>query len=86
MPITWNKLRHTSALLWDIDREFWNAYELYGQLPAKQNTKRSSWVRLPIKSQDDMLAKALNLGREISILMEAGVKRFGSRFEDGDCV
>jgi hypothetical protein len=85
MPITWNKLRHTSALLWDIDREFWNAYELYEQLPAKQISKRSSWVCLAVKSQDDMLAKTLNLGREVSSLMEAGIKRFGSRFEDGDC-
>ena len=85
MPITWNKLRHTSALLWDIDREFWNAYELYEQLPAKQISQRSSWVCLAVKSQDDMLAKTLNLGREVNSLMEAGVKRFGSRFEDGDC-
>lgn len=85
MTITWNKSRHTSALLWDIDRGFRNAYELYEQIPTNQYSKRSSWVCLAVSSQDDMLAKNLNLGREVNSLMEAGVKRFGSRFEDSDC-
>lgn len=86
MTVTWNKSRHTSFLLWDIDREFQNAYELYEQLPAKHGDKRSTWARLAVKSQDDKLAKALNLGREIRSLMETGIKRFGARFEEGDCV
>lgn len=85
MTFTWNKSQHTSFLLWDIDREFRNAYELYEQLQARSDIKRSAWVRLTVKSQDDVLAKALNLGREVIHFMETGKKRFGARFEEGDC-
>jgi hypothetical protein len=84
MTVTWNKSQHTSFLLWDIDREFQNAYELYEQLQSKCGRKRSAWSRLAIKSPDDVLAKALNLGREVKNLMETGTRRFGARFEEGD--
>jgi hypothetical protein len=86
MAVTWNKSRHTSFLLWDINREFRNAYELYEQLQAKSGHKRSAWSRLAPKSQDDMLARVLNLGREVRSFMEMGTKRFGERFEEGDCM
>lgn len=86
MAVTWNKSQHTSFLLWDIDREFQNAYELYDQLQAKCSHKRPSWARLIVKTQDDVLAKALNLGRDVRNLMETGKKRFGARFEQGDCM
>ncbi|KAF3048105.1 hypothetical protein E8E12_010366 [Didymella heteroderae] len=84
MTVAWNKSQHTSFLLWDIDREFQNAYELYKQLQAKYGRKRSVWSRLAIKSQDDVLAKALSLGREVQNFMDAGKRRFGTRFEEGD--
>ncbi|KAF1925444.1 uncharacterized protein M421DRAFT_70002 [Didymella exigua CBS 183.55] len=84
MTATWNKSQHTSLLLWDIDREFQNAYELYVQLQAKSGFKRSAWSRLAMKSQDDVLAKALSLGREVRNFMGTGKKRFGARFEEGD--
>lgn len=86
MTVTWNKSQHTSFLLWDIDREFQNAYELYKQLHAKSGYKRSAWSRLAIKSQEDVLAKALKLGREVRNFMDIGKKRFGTRFEEGDGV
>lgn len=84
MTLTWNKSQHTSLLLWDIDREFQNAYELYEQLQAKSGYRRSAWSRLTVKSQDDVLAKALSLGREVRNFMDTGKKRFGTRFEEGD--
>lgn len=84
MAVTWNKSQHTSFLLWDIDREFQNAYELYEQLQAKSGHKRKAWSRLAMKSQDDALAKALKLGREVKNFMDAGERRFGTRFEEGD--
>ncbi|KAF9698270.1 hypothetical protein EKO04_003366 [Ascochyta lentis] len=84
MAVTWNKSQHTSFLLWDIDREFQNAYELYEQLQAKSGHKRSAWSRLAVRSPDDGLAKALSLGREVRNFMETGKKRFGARFEQGD--
>lgn len=86
MAATWNKSQHTSLLLWDIDREFQNAFELYERLQAKTGHKRSAWSRLAVKSQDDILGKALSLGREVKNSMEAGIKRFGARFEKGDCM
>lgn len=86
MTVTWNKSQHTSFLLWDIDREYQNAYELYEQLRAKSGYKRSAWSRLAVKNQDDILAKALNLGREVKEFMGTGKKRFGARFEEGDCM
>ncbi len=82
----WNKTQHTSFLLWDIDREFCNAYELYEQLQAKSGHKRSTWARLTVKGQQDSLSKALNLGRDVRNAMENGKKRFGARFEEGDCM
>ena len=84
MTVTWNKSQHTSFLLWDIDRGFQNAYELYEQLQAKSGRKRSAWSRIAIKNQDDVLATALNLGREVKNFMETGERRFGTRFEEGD--
>lgn len=84
MAVTWNKSQHTSFLLWDIDREFQNAYELYEQLQAKSDAKRSTWSRLAVKAPDNGLAKTLSLGREVGNLMESGKKRFGARFEQGD--
>lgn len=86
MTVTWNKSQHTSFLLWDIDREFQNAFELYEQLQAKSGHKRSAWSRLAVKSQDDVLAKTLNIGREVKNFMETGKKRFGVKFEEGDCM
>lgn len=86
MAITWNKSQHTSFLLWIINREFRNAYELYEQLQAKSGHKHSAWSRLAVKSQDDMLARSLNLGREVKNFMEMGKERFGARFEEGDCM
>jgi hypothetical protein len=84
MTVNWNKTQHTSFLLWDIDREFQNAYELYEQLQVKSGRKRSAWSRLAIRNQDDALAKALDLGREVKNLMEMGTRRSGARFEEGD--
>lgn len=84
MGVAWNKSQHTSFLLWDIDREFQNAYELYEQLQAKSGRKRSAWSRLAIRNQDDALAKALNLGREVKNFMDTATRRFGARFEEGD--
>ena len=84
MTVTWNKSQHTTFLLWDIDREFQNAYELYDQIKAKSGYNRSVWSRLAVKSQDDVLAKALSLGRDVRNLMKMGKERFGARFEQGD--
>jgi hypothetical protein len=84
MTTIWNKSQRTSFLLWNIDREFQNAYELYEQWQEKSGHKRSAWLRLAIKSQDDILAKALNLGRQIKNFMDTGKKRFGTKFEEGD--
>lgn len=84
MTVTWNKSQHTSFLLWDIDREFQNAYELYDQIKTKSGCNRSFWSRLAVKNQDDVLAKALGLGREVRSLMKMGKERFGARFEQGD--
>lgn len=84
MTVAWNKSRHTSFLLWDIDHEFRNAYELYEQLPVETRRKRSAWTRFALKSPEDVLTKALTLGREVRALMDTGTKRFGARFEEGD--
>ena len=81
----WNKSQHTSLLLWDIDREFRNAYELYEQVRSKSSYKRTAWACLAVKSQDDALAKVLDIGREVRHYMESGKRRFGSAFEEGDC-
>ncbi|KAJ4369014.1 hypothetical protein N0V83_006096 [Neocucurbitaria cava] len=82
--VTWEKSQHTSLALWDIDREFQNAYEAYQQWQAKNGRKRPVWACLRGKRQDDTLSKALRLGRQIQRLMETGKELFGSRFEEGD--
>lgn len=84
MSVAWDKSQHTSFLLWDIDREFQNAYELYDQIRARLGYNRSLWSRLAVKTQDDVLAKSLSLGREVRNLMKMGKERFGARFEQGD--
>lgn len=84
MTVMWNKSQHTSFLLWDIEREFKNAYELYERLQVKTGAKRSAWSRLAVKAPNDGLAKALSLGREIRKFMENGKNRFGAHFEQGD--
>jgi hypothetical protein len=85
MAVAWDKPQHTFLLLWDLDCEFQDLHHIYDQLPTKIARKRASWMRLGAASQDDMLRKSLNLGREIQVLMATGKERFGTRFEQGDC-
>jgi hypothetical protein len=85
MPDTWEKPQHTSFTLWDIDREFQTANEAYEQYQARHRRKRTGWACLGMMSQDDALAKALRLGRQVQRLMETGKELYGARFEQGDC-
>ncbi|KAF1852087.1 uncharacterized protein K460DRAFT_299829 [Cucurbitaria berberidis CBS 394.84] len=84
MAVQWEKSQHTSFTLWDIDREFQNAYEAYEQWQAKHRRSRPLWACFGVKSQDDALGKALSLGRQVQRLMETGKQLFGRRFEQGD--
>ncbi|KAH7075745.1 hypothetical protein BKA63DRAFT_490694 [Paraphoma chrysanthemicola] len=84
MPVSWEKSQHTSFTLWDIDREFQTANEAYEQYQARHRRKRTGWACLGMKSQDDALAKALTLGRQVQRLMETGKELYGARFEQGD--
>jgi hypothetical protein len=83
--LSWEKSQHTSLTLWDIDREFQDAYEAYGQWQARHRSKRSVWTCFGTKSRDDAVGKALSLGRSVQKMMETGKEAFGSRFEQGDC-
>ncbi|KAF1941967.1 hypothetical protein EJ02DRAFT_185597 [Clathrospora elynae] len=83
MAIPWDKPQHTSLLLWDIDREFQDAYDAYGQWEARHRRRRPVWACFS-KSRDDAVGKALSLGRQVQRLMEAGKETFGTRFEEGD--
>jgi hypothetical protein len=85
MAVAWDKPQHTFLLLWDLDCEFQDLHHIYNQLPTKIARKRASWMRLGAASQDDILRKSLNLGRDIQVLMATGKERFGTRFEQGDC-
>ena len=85
MAVHWENSPHTSFTLWDIDREFQNAYDAYEEYKARQSRRRAVWTCLRTKNQDDALAKALSLGRQVQRLMEAGKDLFGAPFEQGDC-
>jgi hypothetical protein len=86
MAVSWDKSQHqTSLILWDIDREFQDAYEAYGQWQARHRRTRSKWACFGTKNQDDAVGKALSLGRQVQRVMEAGKETFGTRFEEGDC-
>jgi hypothetical protein len=86
MAVSWDKSQQqTSLLLWDIDREFQDAYEAYGQWQARHRRTRSKWACFGTKNRDDAVGKALSLGRQIQRLMEQGKEEFGARFEEGDC-
>lgn len=85
MVIIWEKTQHTSLLLWDLDREFQNSCEAYEQWQARNRRKRSMWICLGLKNQDDTLGRALSLGRQVERLMESGKELYGVRFEQGDC-
>jgi hypothetical protein len=84
MSVISDKLQNTLFTLWDIDREFQNAYEAYEQYQVRRRLKRSVWVCLGTKHHDDALGNALSLGRRVQQIMEIGVKTFGARFEQGD--
>lgn len=84
MAVHWEKSQHTSFTLWDIDREFQNAYEAYEQWQARHQRRRPLWACFATKNQDDALGKALSLGRQVQRLMENGKELFGTRFEQGD--
>ena len=84
MAVSWEKSTHGSLTLWDIDREFQDAYEAYEQWQARHRRTRSKWLCLGTKNRDDAVGKALNLGRQIQRIMEQGKARFGVRFEEGD--
>jgi hypothetical protein len=83
--VAWDKPQHTFLLLWDIDCEFRDIYQIYDQLPTRVTRRRVAWMRLGMDNQDDTLRKSLSLGKEIKSLMEIGKERFGTRFEQGDC-
>jgi hypothetical protein len=85
MAFTWEKSQQTSFLLWDLDREFQNSYEAYEQWQARNRRGRSAWICFGVKNQDDVLGKALSLGRQVQRLMECGKELYGTRFEQGDC-
>jgi hypothetical protein len=84
MADAWEKPQQNFFALWDIDREFQNAYEAYEQWQARSHRKRSAWACLGVKHHDDALGKTLSLGRQVQRVMDAGMERFGSRFEQGD--
>ena len=84
--VSWDKSQHqTSLILWDIDREFQDAYEAYGQWQARHRRTRSRWACFGNKNRDDAVGKALCLGRQVQRVMETGKEEFGTRFEEGDC-
>lgn len=85
MSASWEKAHYTSFMIWDIDREFQNAYEAYEEWMIKNRKRRSAWECIGGKGQDDALGKALSLGREVQKVMETGRHQFGSKFEQGDC-
>jgi hypothetical protein len=86
MANSWEKPQHqTYLILWDIDREFQDAYEAYGQWQARHRRTRSVWACFGTKNRDDAVGKALSLGRQVQRVMETGKEMFGSRFEEGDC-
>ncbi|KAF1828698.1 hypothetical protein BDW02DRAFT_210061 [Decorospora gaudefroyi] len=84
MYLSWDKSLHTSLTLWDIDREFQDAYEAYEQWQARHRRTRSKWVCFGTKNRDDIVGKALSLGRQVQRVMEQGKEMFGARFEEGD--
>jgi len=84
MSVTLEKPQNTLFTLWDIDREFRNAYEAYEQYQARRRLKRSVWTCLGTKHYDDALGNALSHGRRVQQTMELGEKTFGARFEQGD--
>jgi hypothetical protein len=85
MAVAWDKPQHTFLLLWNLDSEFQDTYQIYDQLSTKTGRKRHSWMRLGLESQDETLRKNLCLGKEIKGLMETGKERLGTQFERGDC-
>lgn len=82
---SWEESDYASFLLWDIDREFQNAYEAYEQWLARNRRRRSAWQCITGSTQEDALGKALSLGRHVQKLIDDGKEAFGSRFERGDC-
>jgi hypothetical protein len=86
MANSWEKPQHqTYLILWDIDREFQDAYEAYGQWQTRHRRTRSVWACFGTKNRDDAVGKALSLGRHVQRVMETGKETFGLRFEEGDC-
>ncbi|KAF2256790.1 hypothetical protein BU26DRAFT_558227 [Trematosphaeria pertusa] len=81
---SWEESDYASFLLWDIDREFQNAYEAYEQWLARNRRRRSAWQCITGSTQEDALGKALSLGRHVQKLIDDGKEAFGSRFERGD--
>ncbi|KAJ4297643.1 hypothetical protein N0V90_005537 [Kalmusia sp. IMI 367209] len=73
-----------SFLLWDIDREFQNAHEVYAQWLTKNKRKRSAWECLARSNKEDLLEKSLRLGGQVQRTIEDGQRRFGQKFEKGD--
>ncbi|KAF2639098.1 hypothetical protein P280DRAFT_470499 [Massarina eburnea CBS 473.64] len=80
----WEESNNTFFMLWDIDREFQNAHELYGQWMAKNRRRRSAWQCIAGSSKEDPLEKALSLGRHVQKAIEEGKEAFGWRYERGD--
>ena len=81
----WEKSHYATFTLWDIDREFQNANEAYEQCLTRDRRRRTTWKCFGVKNQDDQLAKALSLGRQVEEVMKSGQEAFGVTFEKGDC-
>jgi hypothetical protein len=81
----WENSHHASFTLWDIDREFQNANEAYEQCLTRDRRKRTPWKCFGVQNQDDRLAKALSLGRQVEEVIKSGQETFGATFEKGDC-
>ncbi|KAF2866180.1 hypothetical protein BDV95DRAFT_505474 [Massariosphaeria phaeospora] len=88
MSSSWEKSHYATFTLWDIDREFQNAHEAYEQYLSRDRKGRSfsSWRCFGRTGQDDVLAKALSLGRNLQNLLDSGKEEFGSKFERGDSI
>ncbi|PVI05854.1 hypothetical protein DM02DRAFT_515831 [Periconia macrospinosa] len=80
----WDESHYTAFLLWDIDREFQNAYEAYQRWLTKNLRKKSSWQCIAKSNKEDPLEKALSLGGHVVKAIKEGRETFGSSFERGD--